>query len=137
MNIVSTMNRSMGSSFLRMVSTASVTMDVSWSAIDWISFVRREVLATIVSSSLSGSSCDTFTSFLNFSRSSSTAVFANSNPSTTIRGWTPSPSTRSACFMSSPIKSTIVVVPSLVLRSVSGRVVGAVVGGACRRALNF
>ena len=39
-----TMNRSMGSSGLRMVSTASTTMSVSWSASSSYSFVRSEVL---------------------------------------------------------------------------------------------
>mmetsp|Transcript_351 Transcript_351/g.874 ORF Transcript_351/g.874 Transcript_351/m.874 type:complete len:259 (-) Transcript_351:70-846(-) len=113
MCITSTMYKSMGSSGLRMYSTASVTMSVRRSAIFSLSFVLKLVRATMRRVSLSVA----FTGCFSFSKNEMTAAFATSKPSTRTRGWVPSPRYRSAAFMSSPIMSTMDVVPSPVTSS--------------------
>ena len=70
------MNRSMSWPGFLIVSTASTTMSVSWSASFSCTLVRRLVLATHCSSSLSLDSAFS----LNCSRNSRVAFFATSKP---------------------------------------------------------
>ena len=135
------MYRSRGSSSLRIVRTASTTMSVNWSARSWYSFVRRDVRATHSRISLSVASilslkvsrnCNV--AFLAVSKpcehkptsdeklccSESRIALTYSKhlqgfqlTSTITRGCSPSPRYRSACFISSPMNSTVDVVPSL------------------------
>jgi hypothetical protein len=57
------------------------------------------------------------TLYLNSSKNLSTSVLATSIPSTIILGWTPSPIYLSAYLITSPIKRTLVVVPSPTISS--------------------
>mmetsp|Transcript_27339 Transcript_27339/g.76346 ORF Transcript_27339/g.76346 Transcript_27339/m.76346 type:complete len:413 (-) Transcript_27339:119-1357(-) len=113
MCITSTMCRSRGSSGWRTESTASVTMAASCSAMASFTLVFRLEPATQSSCSRSLVSMGFFT----VSRKATAALFATSNPSTMTRGWTPSLRNPSARFNSSPMSSTMLVVPSPVMSS--------------------
>mmetsp|Transcript_1491 Transcript_1491/g.9124 ORF Transcript_1491/g.9124 Transcript_1491/m.9124 type:complete len:217 (-) Transcript_1491:24-674(-) len=117
MCMISTMCRSMGSCWLRMVNTASTTMSVSFSPNPLRTLVHREVLATQQSISRSGFSSVTLMSSLNLSRNSTAARFATSSPSTSTRGCTLSARYLSAARMISPIRMTVEEVPSPVTSS--------------------
>ena len=98
-----TMKRSMASSGFLIVSTASTTMSVSWSARSSYSFVLRDVRATQRSSSRSSGSAFS----LNVSKKARVALFACSYPCAWSQGgsaphgfavhWTPTRRERKLC----------------------------------------
>mmetsp|Transcript_4943 Transcript_4943/g.12641 ORF Transcript_4943/g.12641 Transcript_4943/m.12641 type:complete len:204 (-) Transcript_4943:210-821(-) len=114
---ISTMCRSIASSSRRMQSRASTTMSVRFSTISGRSLVWSVVRAML--QSCSRSLARSLNSLANWSRNSTVAALATSKPSTITRGWRPSPRYCSACFMSSPVKSTVEVVPSPTVSSVA------------------
>mmetsp|Transcript_11137 Transcript_11137/g.25095 ORF Transcript_11137/g.25095 Transcript_11137/m.25095 type:complete len:214 (+) Transcript_11137:946-1587(+) len=100
---------------------ASVTIGASMSASFSCTLVRSDVRATHSSDSRStasaGPSVVAFMGRLTLSRYSSAHFLATSKPSQSTRECTPSLRYRSACFMSSPMSSTVEVVPSPVTSS--------------------
>mmetsp|Transcript_26934 Transcript_26934/g.104568 ORF Transcript_26934/g.104568 Transcript_26934/m.104568 type:complete len:200 (+) Transcript_26934:5668-6267(+) len=105
--MISTICRSSGWPSLWIVSTASVTISESTVAKSETTLVASEHLAISTRSSRSIFLSNAVSSIHRLSSS-----LARSNPSVTDLGWSPSTRYLSACFKSSPMISTVEVVPS-------------------------
>lgn len=106
--ITSIMFKSISSPSLWIISTASVTIGAKRLVHCFWTLVDREVWATFLSRVES-----TLIFFSFYSYRISIALFlAISKPSVMILGWTPSKRSISACLRSSPMKRTLLVVPS-------------------------
>jgi len=116
MVMISTMCKSIGSSFFAMHNTASTTMVVNLSANSSRSLVLNAVRATHNNISRSTPSSPGV-ALINVSKNFNDSRFATSIPSTNTLGCKPSFKYLSACFKSSPMTSTVVVVPSPVMSS--------------------
>lgn len=111
--MIYTMWRSIGLSAILMILTASTTISTSWFARSGCNLVQRAVLATLISKGFSTVSL----AILKLSKNFRAYFLASSYPSVMMRGWTCSWMRRCACFMSSPIKRTLEVVPSPTMSS--------------------